>query len=179
MDHAAEGRDRADEIAALFSRTFTDSEGADEGRLIGDLARALVADTPEADRYVFTARDDGALAGCIVFSRLTYPQDARTVFVLAPVAVATGRQGQGIGQALLRFGLAEMRRNGAEVAMTYGDPAYYGKVGFRPITEADAAAPFPLSIPHGWLAQSLTDRPLDRLMGPSSCVPALADPAYW
>lgn len=179
MEHSTEGRDRTDEIAALFSRTFTDSEGPGEGRLIGDLARALVADTPEADRCVFTARDGGALAGCIVFSRLTYPEDARTVFVLAPVAVTTGHQGRGIGQALLRFGLDEMRRHGAEVAVTYGDPAYYGKVGFRPIAEAEAAAPFPLTFPDGWLAQSLTDRPLEPLKGPSTCVPALADPAYW
>lgn len=179
MDYLSEGRDRADEIAALFARTFTASEGAAEGRLIGALGRALVADTPEADRYVFTAREDGALAGCIIFSRLSYPQDARTVFVLAPVAVATERQGQGIGQALLRFGLGALRRHGVEVAMTYGNPDYYGKVGFHPITEAEAAAPFPLRFPEGWLAQSLTDRPPVPLAGPSSCVPALADPAYW
>jgi predicted N-acetyltransferase YhbS len=47
--------------------------------------------------------------------------------------------------------------------MTYGDPSYYAKVGFMPISEADAQAPFPLSHPEGWLAQSLTERAMTPL----------------
>jgi putative acetyltransferase len=33
--------------------------------------------------------------------------------------------------------------------MTYGDPAYYGKVGFLPVAEHVVPAPFPLSMPIG------------------------------
>lgn len=172
-------RGREDEIVALFTATFTASEGAQEGALIGALARDLLGGTPEEDLLVCTAREAGALVGACIFSRLAYDADERTVFVLGPVAVATGRQGEGIGQRLLRHGLAALREVGVDVAVTYGDPAYYAKVGFAPIDEAFARAPFPLQQPHGWLAQSLTGGPLAPLKGPARCVAALNDPAYW
>jgi len=179
MKFTADYADRADEIVALFTNTFTYSEGAEEGALIGKLAREMISTTPRTDLFVFSCHDEGDLAGCIMFSRLSYAEDDRTVFVLAPVAVEPARQGRGIGQNLLRFGLDELRHKGIDVALTYGDPAYYGKVGFAPITEAMARAPFQLQMPQRWLGQSLTDRPLAPLKGPSRCVEALNAPEYW
>ncbi|MCF8017684.1 MAG: N-acetyltransferase [Chromatiaceae bacterium] len=172
-----QGRDEA--IIELFRATFTASEGAEEGALIGDLVHNLLASTAQQDRFVFIAEEDGAIIGGILSSRLTYEQDQRTVFVLAPVAVATDQQGKGIGQRLLNHGLAALRSAGVDIVMTYGDPGYYAKVGFRPISEADAAAPFTLQQPEGWLAQSLTDRAVTPLKGPSRCVEALNHPVYW
>jgi len=87
---------REEEIIDLFSVTFTASEGEDEGALIGELVRNLLGGTAEKDLYVFTATASGVIIGSIVFSRLTYEQDERIVFVLAPVAVATDQQGKGI-----------------------------------------------------------------------------------
>jgi predicted N-acetyltransferase YhbS len=139
----------------------------------------LLSGTAAQDLFVFTAEEEGAIIGGIVFSRLTYEQDERTVFILAPVAVATDRQRTGIGQRLLTHGLASLRSAGVDIAMTYGDPNYYDKVGFKPISEADAPAPFPLKQPEGWLAQSLTDRPMTPLKGPPHCVKALNDPVFW
>ena len=179
MEFSADSTDRAEKIVALFESTFGASEGTEEGRLIGTLVKNLLETTKREDRAVFTAREGDVLAGAIIFSRLAYDEDARDVFLLAPVAVETGRQGQGIGQALIRHGLAAMRDRGADVAITYGDPAYYGKVGFRPIGEDMAPPPQPLQQPEGWLAQSLTGRPLDPLKGRARCVPAFDDPAYW
>ena len=170
---------REEEIIRLFASTFAASENAEEGALIGNLVRKLLAGTAPEDIFVFTAEEDGAIIGGIVFSRLTYGQDGRTVFVLAPVAVATGRQGQGVGQRLLTYGLHELRKAGVDIAMTYGDPNYYAKIGFMPVSEADAAAPYKLNQPEGWLGQSLTDRPMSPLKGPSRCVAALNDPVYW
>ncbi|MBK1621459.1 GNAT family N-acetyltransferase [Lamprobacter modestohalophilus] len=166
-------------IIELFRATFTASEGAEEGDLIGDLVHNLLASTAQQDRFVFIAEEDDAIIGGILFSRLTYEQDQRTVFVLAPVAVATDQQGKGIGQRLLNHGLAVLRKAGVDIAMTYGDPGYYAKVGFKPISEADAPAPFKLQQPEGWLAQSLTDRAVTPLKGPSRCVEALNHPVYW
>jgi putative acetyltransferase len=71
--------------------------------------RRLMAETPAEDLRVFIAWDDGALIGGIFFSRLAYEAVPRTVFVLAPVAVATDRQGQGIGQWLISHGLGALR----------------------------------------------------------------------
>lgn len=179
MDISTDCDSRAAEIAAFFAATFAASDGAEEGALIGALAERLIGQTPARDLRVFTARDGGALVGAIVFSRLSYAGDGRSVYLLGPVAVATDRQGQGIGQWLIARGLDALRREGADIAVTYGDPAFYGRVGFVPVSEADMPAPQPLQQPRGWLAQSLTQAPLSPLAGPVRCVPAFDDPAYW
>jgi len=179
MKFSAENNVDTDESAQFFAGVFTASEGADEGRIIGDLVRKLLTTTPARDRFVFTCRDGGALAGCIIFSRLVYDRDVRTVFMLSPVAVETGRQRRGIGHALLRHGLKEIGHAGVDVAVTYGDPAYYGRVGFVPVSQDVVPAPQPLSQPEGWLAQSLTDHPLTPLQGRPHCAEAFNDPGYW
>ncbi len=171
------GRER--EIIDLLAATFTASDGAEEGALIGDLMRNLLVTTADADIQVYTAREERSVIGAAVFSRLTYDLDDRTVFVLGPVAVLTSRQGEGIGQRLLVHSLAELRKHGVDIAVTYGDPNFYSKVGFRPITEEFAEAPFKLKHPEGWLGQSLTDRKMTPLAGPSRCVEAFRRPDYW
>lgn len=175
--NADQGRDA--QIVRLFAAAFTASEGEEEGALIGGLAENLLTGTAPQDRVVFTAEEHGAIIGAIIFSRLTYLNDERTVFVLGPVAVAPDRQREGIGQRLLAHGLASLRDAGVDIAMTYGDPGYYVKVGFMPISETDAPAPFALKHPEGWLAQSLTDNPMTPLKGSSRCVEALNDPVFW
>ncbi|WP_199908192.1 GNAT family N-acetyltransferase [Celeribacter baekdonensis] len=107
-------------IADLFTATFTASEGAEEGALIGELARRLMSDTPAEDLCVLTAWDNGMLIGGIFFTRLTYAGDKRTVFMVAPVAVATAHQGKGIGQRLIAHGLDVLRQEGVDIAVTYG-----------------------------------------------------------
>ncbi|SDJ09143.1 GNAT family N-acetyltransferase [Lutimaribacter saemankumensis] len=167
------------EITDLFRSTFTDSEGAEEGELIGALVARMLATVDAADIFVFCAIDAGTLAGAAVFTRMTYSEDERVVFILSPMAVATAYQGKGIGQELLAFGLTELRDNGVDVALTYGDINFYSRVGFRQIPEAVAPPPLPLTYPEGWLGQSLTNRQLAPLRGLSGCVAALNDPALW
>lgn len=170
---------REQSIIDLFAATFTASEGADEGALIGGLVGDLLADTTSADIRVFCAEDDGQVVGAVAFTRLTYPEDPRSVVLLSPMAVATQRQQQGVGQALLTHALAALRSERVDVAVTYGDPEYYRQVGFMPITEDQARAPLPLSFPHGWLGQSLTGLPMPALQGPSMCVSALNRTDVW
>lgn len=168
-----------EQIVNLFASTFTASEGAEEGALIGNLAGNLLRTTPKEDIYAFTALNDGETIGAAIFSRLAYADDPRSVFILSPMAVATDRQGKGVGQALLKHALSVLSDAGVAVAITYGDPAFYGKVGFLPLDEATAAPPLPLSLPMGWIGQSLTDEPLYPLRGACTCVDALNDPAIW
>lgn len=179
MDFSTDYTTHDEAIAALFASTFTASEGAEEGALIGALARRLIAETPAVDLRVVTAWEDGALLGGIFFTRLKYAGDPRTVFMMAPVAVATAHQGKGIGQQLIAHGLDALRQEGVGIAVTYGDPAFYGRVGFEQVSEADLPAPQPLNQPQGWIAQSLTDAPLTPLGGPAHCVTAFDDPALW
>ena len=124
------------------------------------------------------AEDGGRIVGAIFFSRLTYP-DHPEVYILAAVAVHSDFQRQGIGRALIARGLAAMKQQGAVFAATYGDPAFYGKLGFRRLGPDVIAAPCPLSQPEGWLGQSLTGEPVEKIPGSCSCVQALDNPAYW
>jgi predicted N-acetyltransferase YhbS len=177
LSSGSKGREQA--IIDLFIATFAAAEGAEEGALIGDLARNLLSRTAHKDLFVFTAEENGTIVGAIVFSRLNYDHDPRVVFVMGPVAVATDHQQKRIGQRLINHGLEALRDAGVDIAVTYGDPSYYSRVGFAPITEALAPAPFILQHPQGWLGQSLTDKEITPLQGPSRCVDALNDPAFW
>lgn len=178
MNYQHYTKQQTEEIKQLFTKTFGDSEGEAEGKLIGELALELITTTPEQDIEVFVALEHERVVGTILFTRLTYESD-KAAFLLAPVAVHTDHQGQGIGQALINFGLQTMREAGVDLAFTYGDPNYYSRVGFEQVTIEQYPSPQPLSMPIGWLAQSLTETPLSSITGQSKCVQAFNKPELW
>ena len=165
-------------VIQLFTSVFSDSEGESEGKIIGRIAQDLFEKTAARDLYSFVADSDGLLVGSAFLSRLTLEQDL-SAFLLAPVAVSSDQQGKGIGQALIRHALSVLREQGGKVAITYGDPAFYGKVGFQALSQDTIAAPYELSQPHGWLGQSLVGNALETLSGKCACVEAFRDPALW
>ena len=165
-------------IESLFVSVFSKSEGEQEGVLIGNLAKELIASTGSRDLYGFVAVDEEQIIGAIFFSRLTFERDI-DAFILAPVAVHSDHQGMGIGQALITHGLREMKKRGVLFVTTYGDPNFYSKVGFHPLSQDMVEAPLELSQPEGWLGQALTDDQIETIPGRCSCVEALDNPAYW
>ncbi len=165
-------------IEDLFVSVFTESEGESEGILIGNLSKELIAGTDRRDLYGFVAVDKEQMIGAIFFSRLTFEKNI-DVFMLSPVAIHSDYQGRGIGQALINYGLREMKSKGVKIVTTYGDPAFYAKVGFRPLSQDVIRPPHELSQPEGWLGQSLTGDSVDPIPGRCSCVKALDNPAYW
>ncbi|SDT92322.1 GNAT family N-acetyltransferase [Stappia sp. ES.058] len=171
--------ERAGEVVALFRTTFAASEGEDEGRAIADLARSVL-DAAEADGLrVFTRIREGCVIAAVFFSPLVYPHDARRTVLLSPMAVHPQHQRKGAGQSLIAEALARLRTDGIDVVVTYGDPAFYGKVGFQPVSEAVVPPPMPLSHPDGWLALALDGGAVPCLQGSSQCIPALRKPEYW
>lgn len=56
----------------------------------------------------------------------------RQVALLGPIAVAPFRQRQGLGATLIREGSARLCQSGIQQVLVLGDPAYYGRLGFRP-----------------------------------------------
>jgi len=171
-------KDEEEIVGALFVSVFSDSEGEEEGKLIGQLAEELFESSNEADLFNFVADVDGQIVGSIFLSRVVF-ENENAVFILAPVAVCSERQGKGIGQELIKHGLRELQNRGVNFFLTYGDPKFYEKVGFRGVSSEVVRPPFELSQPEGWLGQSLCDRPIESLLGESSCVKALSNPAYW
>jgi len=139
----------------------------------------LLHGTPAPDIRVFRAEEAGRVIGAAIFTRLVYPGQAPSVMLLSPMAVAPDRQGRGVGQALLRHALDALRAEGVAVVLTYGDPGYYRRVGFAPVTAASVPPPLPLSIPEGWLGQSLTGAAMPALSGPPVCAEALDRADIW
>lgn len=172
-------KQRAQEIVSLFETSFGASEGQDEGALIGTLVRNLMSETPKGDLYLFAAEKDDQIIAAVFMSRLVFAGDTRVVFMLAPVAVLPEHQGKGVGQTLIRHALDKMRDSGADIAVTYGDPGYYTRIGFQQVGTDIVPAPQALNYPHGWQAQCLSGGPLEALKGPSSCASAFNDPVYW
>lgn len=166
------------EVINLYTKVFADSEGQEEGESIGKLVSDLIATTNKHDIVGFAASAEEKIVGCIFFTRLTLPVE-KTAFILSPVAIATDQQGTGIGQQLIRHGIEHLRSKGVELLFTYGDPAYYSKVGFQQISENLVKAPLNLSQPEGWLAQSLQNGLIEPMDGPASCVEALNKQEYW
>jgi len=75
------------------------------------------------------ARLDGAIAGSIRFWPVRVGKQA--ALLLGPVAVHPTHQGEGLGAALIRDGLAAARREGWARVLLVGDAPYYGRFGFR------------------------------------------------
>ena len=168
----------ADEIEQLFIKTFSDSEGPSEGELIGRLVKDMMAGTDANDLYCFIATENEQIIGGVFFTKMIF-ESGINAFILSPMATLTDHQGKGVGQKLINFGLKTLKEDGVELAITYGDPNFYSKVGFGVITEEVVPSPLKLSYPEGWLAQSLVGGKIEPITGKSHCVAALNKPEIW
>jgi predicted N-acetyltransferase YhbS len=101
------------------------------------------------------------------------------IYMLAPVAVSTQYQGQGVGQVLIKYGVGELKQRAVSVVITCGDPSFYSKVGFQSLSIKPIQAPLALSMPEGWLGLSLIQAPTPTLSERPTCVEAFNNPAYW
>lgn len=166
------------EVVILFTTVFSNSEGEEEGLLIGKLVSELITTTDAQDLLGLVATAQDKIIGCIFFSRLTFENNANA-YILSPVAVHTEHQRQGVGQQLIAFGINHLKDINVDLVFTYGDPKYYSKVGFTHVSEESVKAPLKLTYPEGWLAQPLTGNIVKPISGVSHCVDALNKQVYW
>ena len=143
-DWALRGESPGDEPAIhdLVKRAFAPMpfSGGDEQNLVdllrerGELALSLVAVDP-----------GGTIIGHIGFSPVTIDQRSCGWFQMAPVAVCPSLQHRGIGSALIREGIEQLRGRGTQGIGVVGNPAYYERFGFTevpgltPLSDHDAA----------------------------------------
>lgn len=136
-------------IDAVLSGAFG---GTDEAGLVrrlrddGDLALSLVADAA------------GTVLGHVALSPL---QAEGPAVLMAPVAVATGAQGLGIGTALVRQALSWAD---PAAVVVVGHPSFYGPLGFRPARLASPYAGLSLQM-IGDLAPGSAIRPAPAFVG--------------
>lgn len=171
-------KEDSEEIERLFKAVFTESEGEGQGIAVSTLAHDLMEQTEPADLYGFTAVENDQVVGSIFFSRLTFENEL-VAFILSPVAVHTDYQAKGVGQQLINYGCGVLKEDGVELLCTYGSPEYYAKVGFEQVSEEVVPAPVELSMPFGWLAQSLIGDVIEPIKGRSRCADALNNAEYW
>lgn len=123
------------------------SERPGDADAIHALTRAAFAEAPHSshtEQYIVDAlRADGALAvslvaedadgivGHVAVSPVQLSDGSPGWYGLGPISVAPGRQGQGIGGALMRAAVEALRARGAAGCVLLGDPGYYGRFGFR------------------------------------------------
>ncbi|HET6523923.1 N-acetyltransferase [Sphingopyxis sp.] len=132
----------ADEAAidSAIRAAFVGTEFGHQGE--ADLVRMIEAD---GDALVsLVAEADGAIIGHVLFSRMDVEADGAllTAAGLAPVSVAPEGQGQGIGGALIRAGLEELRVQGVAISFVLGHADYYPRFGYSPELAARFASPF-------------------------------------
>ena len=178
MNHNILDKNKQKEVTELFTSVFTSSVGENEGKLIGNLASELSSNIDNKEIICLGAYDQGSLIGSIFFTRLRFNESIQ-VYMLAPVAVSTTHQGKGVGQSLINYGLNDLKSRSVVVVVTYGDPSFYSKVGFQSLPESVIQAPLNLSMPGGWLGQSLTEEPIPTVNERPTCVKEFDDPIYW
>jgi putative acetyltransferase len=90
--------------------------------------------------FSFVAVELNQVVGHLFLSPVTIDGNCNPkslILGLAPVAVMPEHQRSGIGSSLIRHGLAECVRVGAEAIVVLGAPAYYHRFGFRSAIEYD------------------------------------------
>lgn len=111
-------------IDSLLRRAFGRDDEADlvqELREDGLLTLGIVA-----------TDDEGGVVGYAAFSPVEVAGEDRQWVGLAPLAVDEASRGQGIATQLVYEGLDALNEFGYAAVVTLGDPALYGKLGFRP-----------------------------------------------
>lgn len=109
----------------------TEGQVLDALRRAGALALSLVA------------HRDGQVVGHVAFSPVHIAGGAQGWYCLAPLSVQPGRRGAGVGSALVWHGLRTLQQLGAAGVVVFGEPAYFGRFGFRstPALRLTAARP--------------------------------------
>lgn len=103
------------------------------------LVEALLADPAVLS---LSAHLDDRLIGHVLFTHGKLEDRSETIALLGPLAVHPDHQRQGIGKALIADGLSRLKAKGVTEVLVLGDPAYYGRSGFRPASRV--TPPYPL-----------------------------------
>jgi putative acetyltransferase len=100
----------------------------------------------------------GAPVGHVAVSPVVVSDGSQGWFGLGPISVLPGYQGLGVGSGLMRSALQHLRELDAAGCVLVGEPAFYGRFGFRPEpglvlpgvpAEYFQAIAFGATVPHG------------------------------
>jgi len=133
----------------LAETVFTDSEGAESGKLVRSLVEEIRAKrfyVPELELIMVDETD--AVIGLAIFSRFhlegKYEDE---LLLLSPVAVKTEVQRQHISKELIEYGLEKARGLGYKAVIVEGNPMNYRSRGFMTSAEYGITAHESVGLP--------------------------------
>lgn len=117
----------ADAIDALITSAFRDAPHTShtEQFIVRGLRKARQL------TISLVAEDDGTLVGHVAVSPVAVSDGTPGWYGLGPISVVPARQAQGIGSELMTKALAALQDLDAAGCVVLGEPAYYGRFGFR------------------------------------------------
>jgi len=135
-------------IELLYPEAFPDED-------LLPLVRDLLQDTAVTTSIVRVI--DSRIVGHVIFTTCGVAGKRISASLLGPLAVTPARQGQGIGSALVRAGLRQLKDRDVRFVCVLGDPAFYGRLGFLP--ESSIRPPFrlPAEWEGAWQSQKTGD----------------------
>src|SRR5471030_208313 len=86
---------------------------------------------------VVATDDEGGVVGYVAFCPVDIQGEDRNWVGLAPLAVEESLRRQGLGEKLIYEGLDSLNEFGYAAVVVLGDPAYYGRFGFKPAAAHD------------------------------------------
>ena len=165
-----------DSILKVVETAFSD----EENQVIMNFVQELSSENTSPSIKSLVAEVDNQVIGYVSFSPIFLKSDSSIVgYILAPLAVSPEHQKQGVGSNLINAGIDMLTRDGAGVLLVYGDPAYYGRFGFREEIGHSFVPPYTLQYPFGWTGMMLNDTPVPEQPILFECVAALSKPDLW
>ncbi len=117
----------------FVERVFTDSEGAESGKLVRSLINEIRHKkyyVPELDLIMVNERAE--IIGLALFSRFHLEgKYENELLILTPVAVKTELQRQHISKEIIEYGLSRARELGFKLCIVEGNPMNYRPRGFK------------------------------------------------
>jgi len=157
--------------------------GQRQGQEIVELVNDLLEDETAKPLLSLVAEKDGKLAGHILFTtaRLQSENQELSIRILAPLAVSSDAQGEGIGGVLIREGLKQLAESGVDLVFVLGHPRYYPRFGFQTAGILGFEAPYTIPSEHAdaWMVQELKTGRLAKNEGKIQCSEVLNQPQYW
>jgi putative acetyltransferase len=163
-------------VQKVIETSFPDEENEE----ISQFAFDLSTETSSPQIVSLIAKVDNQIIGYVSYSPIFLKSDTIiSGYILAPLAVSTEHQKQGVGRKLINYGIDILTKAGVGVLLVYGDPDYYGQFGFDEEIGRLFVPPYPLRYPFGWTGMILDRNAIPEMPINFDCVSALSKPELW
>jgi len=165
-----------DSILKVIETAFSD----EENKVIINLVQELFREVTSPSIKSLVAEVNNQVIGYVSYSPIFLKSDTSICgYILAPLAVSPEHQNKGVGSNLINAGIDMLTNDGVGVLLVYGDPAYYGRFGFKEEIGHSFVPPYTLQYPFGWTGMMLNDTPVPEEPIQFECVAALSKPELW